>query len=119
MNRKDLTFALVGALGAAAGAGCASPSKSDALTPANESHAVANGQQPELGIFLLTLGMRFSSTLTKPSPTYVASSTDERICKVDNTDTHVILQAKSQGYCKIKVDDTATGQSSIFHVNVV
>jgi hypothetical protein len=118
VNRKDLTFALVGALGAVAGTGCASPTKSDALTPATENGVVADGAQLELGILHLVLASGSFSMLTKPSPAYTASSTDERVCKVHNTDRQLILEARSRGYCIIKVDDTATGQSSTFHVEV-
>lgn len=117
MNRKDLTYALVGALGAVAGAGCASPTKSDALTPATENGVVAGGAQLELGILHLTLA-RGISTLLKPSPAYMASSNDERVCKVTNTDATVILDVRRQGHCLITVHDTATGQSSNFFVAV-
>ncbi len=117
MNRKDLTFALVGALGAVAGAGCASPTKSDALTPATENGIVAGGAQLELGIHHLTLA-RGISILIKPSPAYMASSSDERVCKITNTDATMILDVRRQGYCYITVHDTATGKSSMFNVVV-
>jgi hypothetical protein len=110
MSRRELGFAVAGAIGLLAGGALASPQAADASSDVSQGNFFADVSPAKL---VLTVG---GTSLFYKEPSAKVTSGDPRICSVEEVGGFFNLKMNGRGLCKIAVHDTATGVRGEFSV---